>query len=280
MKAKQKLLISFSGGRTSARMTHWLLHEWADRDNWEIIVVFSNTGKEREETLEFVNACDQHFGFNTIWIEAVTNPQNRFGVTANVVTFQTANRDGKPFEDVIAKHGIPNQASPHCSRQLKQEAIRADEPKRINWKTAKKNNLIYPLVQLRRSTKSDINKFWNSQSFDLNLKSYEGNCDCCWKKSMRKLMTVAKENPKLFDWWKEMQEKYGHYLSPSRKSEKKVSLPLNFFRNQMTAQDIIEDAEFPFERAIDESRAEDAQLSLWSEELDGNFGCVESCEAF
>ena len=118
---KEKLLISFSGGRTSAYMTWWLLNY--KRDLYEMLVVFANTGKEREETLEFVRDCDNYFGFNTVWIEAVTNPKNTYGVTAKVVNFESADRKGTPFEEVIKKHGLPNQHMPHCSRQMKKEAI-------------------------------------------------------------------------------------------------------------------------------------------------------------
>lgn len=299
---KKKLLISFSGGRTSAFMCWWLLNVWPNRDKYEIIVVFANTGKEKPQTLDFVEKCDKYFGLNVVWIEAVTNPKNRFGVLAKIVSFETADRTGKPFEDVIAKHGIPNQASPHCSRQLKQEAIRAyarsigwvgrkyrtaigiraDEPERLNWETAKKKYLIYPLAQWIRVNKSDINLFWSKQPFDLELKSYEGNCDFCWKKSLRKLMTIAKDNPELLGWWQEMQKKYGNFISPSRKSKEDLKLPLNFFRNQMTVEDIVEESKFPFTPAIDDSKLIDQykQMSLWSEELDGNNGCSESCEAF
>ena len=50
------LVISFSGGRTSAYMTHLLLQQ---RDLWkDVIVLFANTGQEDERTLDFVNNCD------------------------------------------------------------------------------------------------------------------------------------------------------------------------------------------------------------------------------
>jgi len=70
------LLISFSGGRTSAMMTKYLLENYKDKYN--MIVVFANTGKERKETLDFVNMCDKEFGFNCVWVEAdITQGQRK-----------------------------------------------------------------------------------------------------------------------------------------------------------------------------------------------------------
>lgn len=61
---KNNLVISFSGGRTSAYMTKYLLDNYAEKYNF--YVVFANTGQEHEKTLEFINNCDKHFNFNTV----------------------------------------------------------------------------------------------------------------------------------------------------------------------------------------------------------------------
>ncbi len=89
---RKKLLVSFSGGQTSAYMTKWCLDNLSDK--YEIVVVFANTGKEREETLQFVNECDKRFGFNTVWVEAVVNSTMGVGTSFKVVTYgQQAEQD-------------------------------------------------------------------------------------------------------------------------------------------------------------------------------------------
>ena len=55
---KRDIVISFSGGRTSAFMAAFCKEYYKD-DN--VLVIFANTGREREETLEFVDKCDKHF---------------------------------------------------------------------------------------------------------------------------------------------------------------------------------------------------------------------------
>ena len=190
------LLISFSGGRTSAFMTRFLLTRYPERETY---VVFANTGKERLETLDFINECDKRWCFKTIWVEAVVIPEKGKGTEHKVVTYETASRNGEPFEAVIAKYGITNKPFPHCTRELKFApigsymdsigikdyesalGIRSDEPHRINRKRAEKEKLIYPMADEIRVTGKMIRDWWNKQEFDLGIKDYEGNCDMCWK---------------------------------------------------------------------------------------------------
>lgn len=296
---KKRLLISFSGGRTSAYMTWWLLNVWPDRHNWEIIVVFANTGKERNETLDFINECDLRFGFNTVWIEAITRPEHGKGVGVEIVDYYTANRNGEPFERMIRKHGLPNVKNPHCSRELKKYAIRAycrsigwknyftaigirvDELDRIS-ESAEKERFIYPFISMISTRKNDVNKFWSLQDFDLKLKTYEGNCDLCFKKSLRKLMTIVNEAPDIANWWRSMEEKYDHFIPETRKHNPLIIPPLHCYRSNKSIDDIINMAKNDFEPAKDESQyyPEYKQGNLWGFELDISNGCTESCEVF
>jgi len=293
-----KLLISFSGGETSAYMTQWLLKDFK---GWkDIIVVFANTGEENEQTLEFVNKCDKEFGWNVIWVEAVINPLPNKGTRHKIVTFETASRNGEPFEAMIAKYGIPNIMFKHCSRELKAQSIksyvrsigwkkgdyktaigiRSDEIDRIS-EHAKKEMLWYPLINAE-ITKPFVNRFWRDMPFRLELKGYEGNCKVCWKKSLRKHLTIAKESPEKFAKFKEWEEKYGNFIPASHKGENDVELPIRFFRNKLSVDDIIEMSKTNFAPASDDAInfKEFIQYKIFNIPLDISNGCEESCEAF
>lgn len=221
------------------------------------------------------------------------------GVKAKVVDFKTASRRGEPFEASIAKHGIPNINRPLCTREIKTYAIRA-YARELGWKkyqtaigirvdeidrmnpSAKKERIIYPLISMKPTKRTDINKFWLNQPFDLKLKGYEGNCDCCWKKSLRKLLTIAKETPEKFGWWQEMQRKYEDFTPASRLHNPKIKPPHRFFRGNLSVADILKLSKEPFEPARDDSKDIESytQMDLFGYEMDVSNGCTESCEPF
>jgi len=282
------LVISFSGGRTSAYLTKKLLEQ---KDQWkEIIVIFANTGQEHEKTLEFINNCDEQLGFNTIWIEAVTHLNEKKGSTAKVVDFNTASRNGEPFEGVISKYGIPWSKAGHCTRELKENpiknylkdrglnkdnrvmaiGIRADEAHRAA-KNAQFNNFIYPLIDWGID-KEDVLAYWEDQEFDLEIPEHMGNCVWCWKKSYKKLITVMKQKPEAFDFPERMEKEYGQTGNIAKKMLSsgvlKGQKSMKFFRGFQTVDDIREMSRGTIEIFEDKHY----------ERLSG--GCSESCEPF
>jgi len=282
------LFISFSGGRTSAFMTKWMLDNVQD-DYDKIIVVFANTGQENEETLRFVNQCDKQWGLSVVWVEAVVDFRKNKGVTHHVVDFSSASRKGEPYIEVIKKYGIPNMSYPHCNRDLKLAplhsyakelgwkkgsyetaiGIRIDEMDRVSSKMVEEK-IIYPLVENKKMTKEMISIWWSKQSFNLNLKEHEGNCKWCWKKSKRKLLTLAKDTPEVFDFPMEMEERYG-LSGHNEDGTKRV-----FFRNNKSTKEIIALSKLPFvpfsEAAIN--------FDMFDFDMDSSNGCSDGCEVF
>ena len=285
---KMNLFISFSGGRTSAFMTKWMLDNVQD-DYDKIIVVFANTGQENEETLRFVNQCDKQWGLSVVWVEAVVDFRKNKGVTHHVVDFSSASRKGEPYIEVIKKYGIPNMSYPHCNRDLKLAplhsyakelgwkkgsyetaiGIRIDEMDRVSSKMVEEK-IIYPLVENKKMTKEMISIWWSKQSFNLNLKEHEGNCKWCWKKSKRKLLTLAKDTPEIFDFPMEMEERYG-LSGHNEDGTKRV-----FFRNNKSTKEIIALSKLPFvpfsEAAIN--------FDMFDFDMDSSNGCSDGCEVF
>lgn len=62
-------VVSFSGGRTSGYMLWHILQAFGGTLPDDVKVVFANTGKERPETLDFVERCSQRWGVPVVWLE-------------------------------------------------------------------------------------------------------------------------------------------------------------------------------------------------------------------
>jgi len=202
-------VINFSGGRTSAYMTKRLIEEGG-----EYLITFQNTGKELPQTLDFVHECDKRWNLGIVWLEY------RKPATFEVVTYETASRNGEPYDQLLEQRpsSIPNMQFRYCTSELKimtlkrylksigvteytsHNGIRYDEPRR--WQKVKGTDLDVelPLVEWK-TTKADVLNWWSKQDFDLLVNEPYGNCDCCFLKGKGKLSTIAKEKPELFDWW-------------------------------------------------------------------------------
>ena len=258
----------------------------------DIAITFANTGCEHDNTLKFVDQCDKHFGWNVVWVEAVTNPIKGQGTRHKVVTYETASRSGEPFEDYIKKEGLPGPSNPGCTTRLKELpmnsylkrelgwsgywtaiGIRADEIDRVSEKRIEKK-FVYPLVDAGW-TKEDVKAECASWPFDLDLKGeHYGNCTWCWKKSLRKLMTLAKDDVWLFEFPRRMEYEHERTNLQNGHEGRKI------FRNNLSVVDIVEMA-----RTKDfEPYADIDQLDFgfsppsYDVFLDTGSACGESCE--
>lgn len=293
---KSKLCVSFSGGRTSAVMTKLCLENY--KESHDIQVIFANTGCEHPDTLRFVDACDRNWGFGTIWLEAEVNPEKGRGIKHKRVTYETASRKGEPFEEVIKKYGIFNQVNPSCTARLKTDVIesylrsmgwvrgkkinydtaigiRADEIDRISCK-AKENRFVYPMVNAGW-TKQMVIDYMKQFDWDLRIPEHLGNCVWCWKKTLRKQLTLAKDHPEVFEFPLKMEEKYG-YAHAHRKGKRPQDGKRVFFRQFLSAEDILKKAQTEQFTRFDDPNFDERKH--WDETLDRQTGCNESCEVY
>jgi 3'-phosphoadenosine 5'-phosphosulfate sulfotransferase (PAPS reductase)/FAD synthetase len=223
--------ISFSGGRTSAYMLWRVLQSNGGLPD-DAVVCFANTGKEDEATLRFVRDCGIRWNVPIVWVE-YRNDERGYAV----VGFETASRNGEPFEAIIRKRNyLPNPVTRFCTVELKIRAmhkhlkslgwkdgdgwdqfvgIRADEERRVSKIRARpspetvKETMCLPLADAGITIR-DIDAFWSAQPFKLGLptingKTLAGNCDLCFLKAGNQVQTLISEKPERAVWWASME---------------------------------------------------------------------------
>lgn len=220
-------LVSFSGGRTSAYMLRQILDAHGGTLPADVHAVFANTGKERPETLDFVQECATRWDVPVTWVEY---REGKPGF--KVVSHNSASRAGEPFAALIGKRNfLPNPVTRFCTQELKIRVmkgfmlaqgyehwanvvgLRADEPHRTakgragnaagkeRWQTA------WPLADAGIVERAVL-AFWRAQPFNLGLRSHEGNCDLCFLKAGRIVQEIMAAKPELADWWIEQESQF------------------------------------------------------------------------
>ena len=231
-KIEEPALISFSGGRTSGFMLWNILKAFDGKLPEDIFVVFANTGKEAPETLDFVNDISNKWDVDIKWLELSIHQERPIWRTKEV-TYETASKNGEPFDMLIEKRSfLPNSVMRFCTSELKINVmkrfmlslgykdwfnvvgLRYDEPRRvanIRNQTNNKWTSIAPMYDAKHTIK-DVIDFWKKQNFDLGLNSYggkapAGNCDLCFLKNLSHTTTVLRQRPDLAEWWIKQENK-------------------------------------------------------------------------
>lgn len=250
---KELIIVSFSGGRTSGYMCYILKKYFSHIYDFKFC--FMNTGQEHENTLEFVNNVDKFLNLDLIWLEARIQ-DGRKGTEYEIVTFETADREGIYFEDMVSKFGLPDMNHIHCTREMKlrpiqlwkknngykdcREAIgiRYDEFRRVKAD----KGYIYPLANFIKTTKEDVLSFWSKQPFDLEIPEHLGNCIWCYKKSDKKLKQVSIDMPEAFDFVRKLESKYSMIKNTTESNIE----PRKMFRHNRNSEDIFNDTNLPY----------------------------------
>lgn len=273
MKTSKNIICLTSAGYTSVMMAI-KMKEWYPSHN--IVNVMANTSKERIESLNFMNECDNYFRLNLVWIEAVINQDKGKGTNYKITSFEDLKTKGEIFEDGIKKYGIPSKINKWCNRDLKITPIkkyaddlfgannysfaiglRVDEIDRVS-KDYKTNNIFYPPFDHNISQR-ERNLFWKNQKIKLKIPAYKGNCDACFEKSMRKKMTILIEEPEVFDWWNNMELKYSKLPIDGKDSYNEFVINGGHFfgRGNQSIDELKKEAKKPFSKATDEYIYED-----------------------
>lgn len=244
--------ISFSGGRTSAYMLHQILEANGGIPEGRVEVMFQNTGREMEQTLDFVHEVGQRWGVMITWTEYRANAP-----FFEVVGYQGASRHGEPFDALIdKKQYLPNQQSRFCTQELKIRTakrylraigwdrwtaavgIRADEPHRLGKPAPKERWTNWHPLAAAGVTKHMVGDFWKAQPFDLNLPNVRGNCwlgncDGCFLKSEMSQAVLARDFPERHAWWEAAEARIADTEEAKRRPRDNAQFSIRFSKREL-----------------------------------------------
>lgn len=234
-------VISFSGGRTSGYML-WRVLEAREGIYLpdDVHVLFADTGKERDETYQFVDAVESHWP----------------------VVIHRVQRPGQFTQLITDRKFLPNPTMRFCTQELKIRpmrdwmlasgyehwtnvvGIRADEPRRVakmresNERRSERWDIALPLAEAG-IIEADVMAFWNTQPFDLQLRPHEGNCDLCFLKGYDKVRNLVRDRPDLAQWWADQEARIGGTFRDDRPSYAAMLAQPDLFKDAL-GDDLIE----------------------------------------
>jgi hypothetical protein len=295
---KQEIhVISFSGGKTSAYLVY-LMEEKRKLYGWIVHYIYMDTAAEHPATYDFIRNIVKHWGIKLTCIRVKVNPTMNIGVSYEIINIDDLKQDLKPWKDMVAKYGVPTVNTPFCTSRLKQEphdkycdeqfgrgnyttwlGIRADEPNRLTHYSAiidmfdVKKEMLRPiryLAEISQKGKKQINDWWLTQPFNLELEPHMGNCVYCVKKVEPKLIAAAKQEPA-------MALEFNAMLNEPTVRRKKTDKYAHgvIYRGMLSMDKVIRLAKVIPQENLDDKMAEFS----YAEEDEPSF-CSESCEIF
>lgn len=271
-----KKVVSFSGGRTSAKLTLLAIDEFGDKN---VDVIFMDTGAEHPKTYEFIRNLVKVFDVNLVCLRANFNQPLGVGVQFDVVDISECRFDLEPFKSMIKKYGVPYIGGMFCTDRMKLQpfnkyckmhygsvpetwlGIRTDEPNRLREKPG-----IRYLAEICDDEKQDIISWWSKQVFDLEIPEWLGNCVFCPKKSNLKLAAAQRDEPELYMQWLDM------LYSDDVRFDEKTGHWSQMYRGKKSLEQVV--------AMFDGSTGDEIKSRIRGAKMTDTGSCSESCEVF
>ncbi len=194
-------VINCSGGLSSALMTILCYHKGD-------IVLFTDTGREHPKTYKFLSDFEANEGIPII---RISYPGS--------------------FERMIDERGykyLPNRVARYCTKELKIKTARKyllsigitecdnligfrfDEKSRVTDYKPRyvKYHSKFPLYE-RGINNEMVKDFWNKKPYRLEIPHILGNCDLCFMKGSRAIISILVSHPEFADKWIRDEERIG-----------------------------------------------------------------------
>ncbi len=128
------------------------------------------------------------------------------------------------------------------------------------------NKQLRYMCEISPNEKLDVAEFSKTQSSQLGIEEWNGNCVFCFKKSDLKLAAAAKDNPELYSEWLGMIER-----APEREGQKRKSRHVMYRKNRTIEQVIA---------TFDGSTGQEIKARIRGSKMIDTNSCSESCEVF
>lgn len=271
-----KNVVSFSGGRTSAKLTLLAIEKFGVENT---VVIYMDTGAEHPKTYGFIKCLVDVFGVNLVCLRGDFSKPLGKGVGYSVVDLSECKFDLKPFSEMVGKYGVPYIGGMFCTDRMKLKpfqkyckdhigkdmttwlGIRVDEPRRL---TEKKG--IKYLAEICDDEKQDIISWWSEQVFDLEIPEWLGNCVFCPKKSNLKLAAAQRDEPELYSEWLTM------LYSDSVRVDNNTGHWSKMYRGNQSLEKLI--------ATFDGSTGKEIKSRIRGGKMVDTNSCSESCEVF
>lgn len=171
VRADTNYLLHISGGRTSGYMLHQMLEAYDGTLPPNVFPIFANTGKEREETLVFLDRMAERWGVHITWVEYTyrfTFPgghgpkrqKNWFRqvgfdrrlypviyrggrMNGTLTLLDRASRDGEPFRELIwSRKMLPNVVQRMCTEEMKVNTAERFARHVLGWTKPKPKSIL------------------------------------------------------------------------------------------------------------------------------------------